>query len=105
MGSGERTKGAQGERELVDILRARGFRNVRRNFGSGSQGGGDLTGLPGFHVESKRRERCEIWKWIEQAAREAQSDVPLVAFRRSRSPWMACLPLDDLLDLVLEARS
>ena len=52
-------KGANGEREVMAILREHGY-NVERG-GSLSFGEvPDLTGLPGVHIECKRRETTEI---------------------------------------------
>jgi hypothetical protein len=83
------------------MFRALGWA-ARRNFGSGSQGGGDIIGGPqGIHVEVKRRERCEIWSWIAQAAAEARpTDMPAVFFRRNRSQWYVAVPADEFLALV-----
>lgn len=94
-------KGNQGEREVVDILHAHGWTGARRNFGSGSQGGGDITGLPGVNVEVKRCETVRIWDWIAQSENDARpTDIGLVVFRRNRSQWYAVLPLDELLPLL-----
>ena len=97
-----RSKGNRAEREIIDLLHAHGWTGARRNFQSGGQGGGDIIGGPGdVHVEVKHRERCSIWDWIDQAHSEARpTDLPLVAFRRNRSAWMACVPLDELLELL-----
>ena len=97
-----RGKGNAGEREVVDMFRARGWTGAYRNFGSGSQGGGDIIGGPiGVHVEVKRQERCSIWEWIAQAEAEARpTDIPLVLFRRNRCGWYAVLPADELLALL-----
>lgn len=90
----ERDKGVRGEREVLDLLRARGF-EVR-----GLEATGDhlafTTGLV-FHVETKRQETARPWAWLEQAEAEAPAGaIPLVAFRRSRSKWYALVPLDAL---------
>lgn len=97
-----RSKGNRAEREIIDLLRAHGWTGARRNFQSGGQGGGDIIGGPAdVHVEVKHHERCSIWDWILQAESEARpTDLPLVAFRRNRSGWMACVPLDELLALL-----
>lgn len=97
-----RGKGARGEREIIDIFKAHGWKEARRNFGSGSQGGGDITGGPaGTNVEVKFRETTAIWQWIEQSEHDARpTDVPLVIFRRSRSQWYAVIPLEELLPLL-----
>lgn len=96
-----RTKGGAGEREVVAIAHAHGLTAARRNFMSGGQGGGDILGVPGVHIEVKRQERCSIWEWIKQATADARpTDTPVVAFRRNGDGWYAALPLDDLLALI-----
>lgn len=96
MSNRERRKGLEGEREVAAMLRAAGF-TVR-----GLEGSGDFLALHHglvLHVETKRHEVARPWQWQAQAILEAPSDtLPLVAFRRSRSPWWAMCPLDELLD-------
>jgi len=94
-----RRRGARGEVEVVHQLHALGFPQARRNFGSGSQGGGDITGVPGIHLEVKYQEALNIWAALAQACEEAGTNVPVVAFRRNRSEWYAALPLDELASL------
>jgi hypothetical protein len=97
-----RGKGNGGEREVIDMLHARGWTSARRNFQSGGQGGGDIIeGPPDVHLEVKRRERCAIWEWIEQADAECRpTDIPVVVFRRNRSQWYAAIPADELFALL-----
>jgi hypothetical protein len=103
-GRGARTKGGSAEREVVAILHAHGFYRARRNFQSGGQGGGDITGVPGVHLEVKRQERVCIWDWIAQAEHDARpTDVAAVVFRRSRSGWYAVVGFEDLLGLLGKA--
>lgn len=97
-----RSKGNRAEREIIDILRAHGWTGARRNFQSGGQGGGDIIGGPeDCNVEVKHQERCTIWDWLAQSEADARpTQTPLVFFRRNRSGWYACLPLEDLLELL-----
>lgn len=90
-----RRKGAGGEREVRDILRRFGFRAQRDG-----RLAADLDhDIEGWHLEVKRRETASIWAWLEQAARDAFGRVPVVVFRRSRSPWYAVMPLEEALRL------
>lgn len=98
MSASERRKGLAGEAEVAALLRLHGF-TVR-----GLEGSGDHLAL-GFglvlHVECKRQEVARPWLWGEQAFREAPTGaLPLVAMRRSRSPWYALSPLDELLGAI-----
>ena len=97
-----RSKGNRAEREVIDMLKARGWTGAYRNFQSGGQGGGDVIGGPvGVHIEVKHRERASIWEWIAQAEAEARpTDIPLVLFRRNRCGWYAVLEADELLALL-----
>ena len=107
MGAKSARKGAAGERELAAILREHGYPVER----GGSRSCGevpDLTGLPGVHIECKRRETTEIWKWMAQAEADAQrfqDGVPAVFFRRSRSPWCVVMKLEDWLNLYQAAET
>lgn len=94
MSIAERRKGLRGEREVAELLRHHGF--VTR----GLEGSGDWLALGHgltLHVECKRQEVARPWLWQAQAILEAPPHtLPLVAFRRSRSPWWAMAPLAEL---------
>lgn len=101
-----RRKGANSERELAGILTA-GLQalghdiEVRRTPASGGKTKGDLYGLPGYHVEAKRREKIAIHQWMAQAEADApEGSIPLVIFRRSHEPWSVVLSLDAFIPLI-----
>ncbi len=102
-----RAKGVNGEREVANVWKAHGL-EVR-----GLEGSGDhLVIAPAtvepirrhaatIHSEVKRHERLRLPEWLAQAAAEAPAGtIPVVSFRQSRGRWYACLPLDDLAELV-----
>lgn len=97
-----KSKGTRGEKEVQELLRDAGYTRTKRNLGSGAQGGGDLIeSIPGHSIEVKRVERLNVWKALAQCeAAASPTDVPLLVFRRNRSRWYACVPLDDYLPLV-----
>jgi hypothetical protein len=109
MGRSQRVKGAVGEREVANIIRAVGLDVDRVPNSGGLRVKGDLTGLDGFHLEVKRQETLCLPKWLRQAHDEAADDeVPVVIFRQSKrvgnvGEWHACLPLAGLLDLLRRA--
>lgn len=106
MGRASRDKGAIGEREVQDLARAHGFTSCRRAFASGASGGGDLTGIPGVHMEVKRTERLDLpGAWRQATTAADPTEIPVVAHRSSRQPWLATLPLDELLALLAMAQS
>ncbi len=105
LGRKPKSRGNRAEREIVDILKAKGY-PAYRNFASGGYGGSDIIGLPGFAVEVKMVEKLNLWKALEQSESAASpTETPCVFFRRNRSRWYAALPLEDLLGLIEEARS
>jgi hypothetical protein len=107
----ERRKGLEGEHEVRAIYEAAGF-EVRGLEGAGDHlallhGLTSLTAMPGtdglvrrpltIHSECKRQEVARPWLWWEQASTEAPAGtLAVVAFRRSRSPWLALTALEPL---------
>lgn len=101
MSRSEREKGARGEREVAAIFRAHGFDCERTPNSGGLRVKGDLAGNVPAHVEVKRQETARPWAWFAQAQAEATpANMPIVAFRRNDSPWLAIVKLEDLIDLI-----
>lgn len=109
----ERRKGLEGEREVAAIWRDSGFtihnlegqgdHAVVLPYITGGSGTRDdpLRTQPHVHCEVKRCETTRPWAWYEQASSEAPAgSVPVVAFRRSKSPWLALIELEDLARLL-----
>ena len=99
----QRRKGAAGELEVCKLLHEHGWTDATRSSdGKGQAGRGDVRDGPaGVHLEVRRRETASLWAWAEQATIEAaEGCIPVVACRRSRSPWLAVVPLDELLALL-----
>ena len=99
-GKASRDKGANGERELANILRDFYGYPVRR--GMVFLGQSDLIGLPGIHPEVKRVERLNVTEAMEQAKREAEKKkdgLPVVFHRKNRTEWLCTLRLEDFMDL------
>ncbi len=89
MGAAERRKGARGERELTALLP--GATKVSRSGYSGHD-----VEWRGRSVEVKHRETVPVtpYKWL--------ADAQIVAMRRNRHPWLVCMEIDTLLDLLDE---
>lgn len=103
MSARERNKGAAAEREIAQILRDHGWAGARRTHDGREQAGrGDIANGPqGVHIEIKRQERLNVPAALRQANEDADPlDVPVLIHRPSRHPWMATLPLDELLPLL-----
>lgn len=87
MGVNSRSKGKRGELEFIREHLAEFWPDAKRNLDQFKGDGRDCLDAGDFHWQIKRTERLELWKAIEQAESEARGHVPLVAFRRNRSPW------------------
>lgn len=95
-----RSKGVRGERELAGILRDYGYPCRRGQQYSGANGDADVVGLPGVHIEVKRRERLEIYTAIAQAVHDAREDeTPAVFHRKNDCEWLVTLRMDDFMKL------
>lgn len=97
-----RNKGKRGELELARLLRERGYTARRGQQFKGTPDSPDIVGLDGFHVECKRVEAGNPYKWLEQAKADAGEDqVPLVVHRKNNQDWITILTLDDFLNLLV----
>lgn len=105
MSVSQQRKGADGEKELTSILRRAGYPvswGGNKTFGAVP----DVSGLPGIHVEVKRRERLNITEAMEQAERDAdrfRDGAPAVFHRKNKSPWLVTMRLSDWLTLYASA--
>jgi|HubBroStandDraft_6_1064221.scaffolds.fasta_scaffold01839_20 hypothetical protein len=111
MGASERNKGARGEQEIIQLLRTYGWPNAERTSNGRAQiARGDFANGPRIHLDAKRTEVAHVWAWWEQANRDCRGRdpltlnsapaLPVVAFRRSRSPWLALIEFEELLPLL-----
>lgn len=98
-GRGAREKGAVFERDVRDLARAHGFKDARRTFQQGPQGGADLVNVSGLSVECKRQETVRLREWWQQAVDAAGRDTPCVALRWNRGPALGVIELDELFAL------
>ena len=100
-GKGSQRKGADGERELAELLREYGY-DIQRG-GSLSFGEvPDLMGLPGIHVEVKRVERLNVGDAMGQSIRDAErfhDGAPALFHRRNRKPWLVTMRLEDWMEI------
>jgi Holliday junction resolvase len=93
-------KGAAGEREFSKLLRDHGFSEARRGQQYSGIEGEDVVGLLGYHVEVKRVERLNIHDAMQQSIRDADNQIPIVAHRKNRTPWLVTMRAEDFLELV-----
>lgn len=102
-----RQKGKRGELEIARILRDYGYKDCRRGQQySGANGDADVIGLPGIHIEVKRRERLDIYAAVSQARRDSRSgELPAVMHRKNDCEWLVTMPLDVWMEVYREYES
>ncbi len=101
-----RQKGARGEREWRDVLRAAGIQARRGQQFSGSPDSpdvvSDLDDL--VHWEVKRVEALQLYPAMDQAATDAGGKtMPIVAHKKNNKEWVCLLYASDLLKLLQTA--
>ena len=104
MSAMQRRKGAQAENEVCKLAAAHGFTGLRTRSGGG-QVRGDIAGIPGVAMEVKRVERGNVSEWMRQAQANCGTDMPVVAHRKSREPWLVTLEMDDFLAILKAAQN
>lgn len=104
MGKYSREKGARGERLWRDFCREHGFEAERgcQLYQKGSEIA-DVIGLPGVHIECKFVERLNLRAAMEQSESDSQQEgkgnMPIVAHKQSRKPWLVTLRAGDFFKL------
>lgn len=105
MGKAQREKGARGERLWRDECRKAGFKQVERGGQLYQKGSyiADVIGLAGLHQEIKFVERLNIRQAMEQSEKdsreEGQGNIPIVAHKTSRKPWLVTMLAGDFFKL------
>lgn len=100
-------KGKVGEREWRDFLRAWGIQAKRgQQHAGGSESPDVASELDYFvHWEVKRVENLSVHKAMEQSACESSPEqIPVVAHRKNRTPWLCTVRAEDLVKLLLIAK-
>lgn len=93
-------KGKAGELEFSNLCKEHGFDTRRSQQYAGINNDADVVGLEGIHIEVKRVERLNIDNAIEQAIRDkADEEMPIVAHRKNRKPWLVTMLADDWFEL------
>lgn len=105
MSRSQRIKGAAAEREFAALLNEHLGVTVSRELGQSRDGGCDLrltiAGKPAA-IEVKRHERASPLQWVRQV-KQVEADYHVVAWRPSRTGWMAIMPMETLVKLMREA--
>ena len=91
------------QRELAKKLREYGYDCRRGQQYCGASGDADVVGLPGIHIECKRVERLNLEDAMAQSRRDArEGEIPVVMHRKTRSPWMVTMTLEDWVEIYRE---
>ena len=95
-----REKGADGERELANILKEHGYECRRGQQFCGANGDADVIGLDMVHIECKRVEKLNIEVAMKQSRSDArENEMPVVVHRRNRRGWLVTMDLDNWLKM------
>lgn len=97
-------KGKVGEREFANYLTDHGFDAERGQQHTGGADAPDVrcTALADVHFEVKRKEAGNPYLWIEQCIKDAApGKLHVVAHRRNKRNWIAILPMEDLMRLLI----
>ncbi len=91
-GTASRRKGANGERELICMLRdAFPSLDLRRDLRQYQTSGlTDVLGLDGYVIEVKRRRslgQADVERWWQPLVRNADGQEPVLAYRQDRQDW------------------
>lgn len=94
-----RNKGKRGELEFAAKLRDYGWDARRGQQFSGIEGEDVVSSLP-VHFEVKRVQRLNIHDAMDQALRDTQWKVPVVAHRKNHCMWLMTFPADLFLEVI-----
>jgi len=99
-------KGKAGELEVAHFLTDHGFPARRGQQVKGTEDSPDVECalLDDFHIEVKYTERFNLYSAFHQALHDAPNKIPLVIHRKKRQPWVAVLPLSDLLCILSDKK-
>ena len=95
-------KGKRFERELASLLREYGYEARRTaQYCGKSEESADVVGLPFIHIEAKHQEKMELYKWMEQAKRDAEGteNMPAVFHKKNRADILVTVRIEDFLKI------
>lgn len=101
-----RAKGARAERELAKVWSEIMGGPARRGqqFSGGTESPDVVISQRNIHVECKRVEAGNPYKWMSQAVRDAGQKVPCVLHRRNGEEWLLILRFADVPRFILAAQ-
>lgn len=91
----QRTKGATGERTIVNMLKEHGFPDAMRNHAQTAIGGYDIIGVEPFAIEVKKHKKLSINTWWKQTTEQAKDgDIPVLIYHLANtSRWLVQIPM------------
>lgn len=95
-----RRRGKTAEQEVANILKAFGWPRARRNLEQPQYGRDIVDGPEGTRISVKRTERLKLREAYAECASFAGYDIPVIVHRCNQQPWLATLPLEELLPLL-----
>ena len=107
MAVNSKQKGARFERTLASKFRECGYAARRTAQYCGNTGdASDVVGLPGIHIEAKHQERMQLYDWMAQAKRDAESggrgNLPTVFHKKNNAPILVTMEFDTFMTLYRE---
>ena len=103
MSAHSRRKGADAEREVAALAREYGFPKAERSApmqaAAGDERHPDVANVGRLFVEVKRRGKGSMYALAVEATKERPGYIPTLAYREDRGPWLAVVPLAELLKL------
>lgn len=102
-------KGNKGELEVVHLFEDFGFSAERTQQFCGNSGEAadiKVKELPGFHIESKRVEKFNLYAAYDQVKRDRgpDKDYGVIFHRRNRKPMVAIMDAEEFLELLTIVR-
>lgn len=100
MGKAQRTKGHQFERDIVNLLKEKGY-PAARNLTQTRDSGGDIN-LPRWLIECKRYAKIgRVYEWLEQAIKAASEiQKPIVIAKADREEEIVIMRLTDFMEVM-----
>ena len=95
-------KGARGERQWRDELRANGYESTRGQQFCGGPDSPDVIwdALSWIHFEVKAVERLNIHDAMDQARRDCGGKEPVVAHKRNFKPWLVTMQAETFFKML-----
>lgn len=100
MGKSQRNKGHQFERDIVNLLKEKGY-DAARNLTQTRDSGGDIN-LPRWLIECKRYANIgRVYDWLDQAIKAASGiQKPIVVAKADRKEEIVIMRLSDFLEVM-----